>query len=29
MRKKIDERKWQDVLSEISKNVTEVSLVSP
>ena len=25
MRKKIDERKWQDVLSEISKNVTEVS----
>lgn len=25
MRKKIDEKKWQDVLSEISKNVTEVS----
>lgn len=25
MKKKIDEKKWQDILSEISKNITEVS----
>ena len=25
MRKKIDEKKWRDILSEISENVTEVS----
>ncbi|MDO4485867.1 MAG: chromosomal replication initiator protein DnaA [Bacillota bacterium] len=25
MKKKIDENKWQDILSEISKNITEVS----
>ena len=25
MRKKIDEKKWRDILSEISSNVTEIS----